>query len=130
MKRLILILLVIAGPARAADISNPMALMFVGDRIDNIIDVVSLADQEVVHRIETSIHPDHIIATPFAPILIYTDIAARKASRGGSASGFAREMKLGDIGRIKRDDRVAFEAQLRYFGRPYNPPLARRTPTT
>ncbi|MHC4940471.1 MAG: transglutaminase TgpA family protein [Planctomycetota bacterium] len=57
----------------------------------------------------------------------HLDIAARKASRGGSASGFAREMKLGDIGRIKRDDRVAFEAQLRYFGRPYNPPLARRT---
>jgi len=62
----------------AVDISNPTKLMFVGDRTDNLIDVISLGDDEVVYRIETSIHPDHIIVTPFAPILIYTNTAARK----------------------------------------------------
>jgi len=63
----------------AADISNPMKLMFVGDRTENLIDVISLDKAEVVHRIETSIRPDHIIATPYAPILMYTNTAARKA---------------------------------------------------
>jgi DNA-binding beta-propeller fold protein YncE len=67
-----------AQTAPAVDISNPMKLMFVGDRTEKLIDVVSLDDAEVVHRIETSIHPDHIIATPYAPILIYTDTAAKK----------------------------------------------------
>jgi len=61
----------------AVDISNPTKLMFVGDRTDNLIDVISLGDDEVVYRIETSIHPDHIIVTPFAPILIYTNTAGR-----------------------------------------------------
>jgi hypothetical protein len=55
------------------------------------------------------------------------DISHRSAGGGPAASGFSREIKLGDIGRIKRDDRVAFEAQLRYRGRPYDPPHARRT---
>jgi DNA-binding beta-propeller fold protein YncE len=52
--------------------------MFVGDRSENIIDVVSLEEGKVVHRIETSIRPDHIIATPFAPILLYADTEARQ----------------------------------------------------
>jgi hypothetical protein len=64
---------------QATDISNPTQFMFVSDRDDDIIDVISLADAEVVHRIKTSVHADHIIATPFAPILMYTDIKARKA---------------------------------------------------
>jgi DNA-binding beta-propeller fold protein YncE len=69
----------VAISAEAADISDPTRFMFVGDRNDNIIDVVSLDDAEVVHRINTSIHPDHVVATPFAPILVYTDTKARKA---------------------------------------------------
>ena len=76
---LISLLLVACAAANAADISNPTKFMFVADRQDDVIDVISLDDAEVVHRIETSIHPDHIIATPFAPILMYTDIDARKA---------------------------------------------------
>ena len=78
MKSLFMFLLFAAGTLQAADISNPMTLMFVGDRVDKIIDVISLDEGEVVHRIETSIRPDHIIATPFAPILMYADIEARQ----------------------------------------------------
>jgi hypothetical protein len=76
--RLLLLLVLFTANSIAADISNPRSLMFVGDRSENLIDVISLSDEKVVHRIETSIHPDHIIATPFAPILIYTDTAAKK----------------------------------------------------
>ena len=71
-------LLLVSG-VHAADISDPTKFMFVSDRTENLIDVISLDDFKVVHRIETSIHPDHIIATPFAPILMYTDTGARKA---------------------------------------------------
>jgi hypothetical protein len=78
MKCLAVLCLLAAANVHAADISNPQRLMFVGDRVDNIIDVVSLDEGKVVHRIETSIHPDHIIATPFAPILMYADIEARQ----------------------------------------------------
>ncbi len=63
----------------AVDISDPKQFMFVGDRSDNTIDVVSLDDNEVVYRIETSIHPDHIIATPFAAILMYADVSRKQA---------------------------------------------------
>lgn len=70
--------LLLSGFAHAADISDPTQFMFVGDRDENIIDVIALDGAEVVHRIETSIRPDHIIATPFAPILVYADIEAHK----------------------------------------------------
>ncbi len=78
MKNLLIFLLLVAGQLQAADISNPMKLMFVGDRTDKIIDVISLDEGAVVHRIQTSIHPDHIVATPFAPILMYADTDARQ----------------------------------------------------
>ena len=78
MKCLAVLCLLAEGNVQAADISNQLRLMFVGDRSDNIIDVVSLDDGEVVHRIETSIRPDHIVVTPFAPILMYADIDARQ----------------------------------------------------
>ncbi len=79
MKHLWAILLLTVGSVHAADISNPTKFMFVADRSENLIDVISLEDVEVVHRIETSIHPDHIIATPFAPILMYTNVEEQKA---------------------------------------------------
>jgi hypothetical protein len=79
MRFALLSLLLSFCAARAADISDPTQFMFVGDSRDNKIAVVSLDDNEVVHRIETSIHADHIIVTPFAPILMYTNIAERKA---------------------------------------------------
>jgi len=53
------------------------------------------------------------------------DIEARRRARRSHASGFARTIKLGDIGAIKRDDRVAFEAQCRYYGEAYNVPASR-----
>ena len=73
------VFLFLAVSAEAVDLSDTTQFMFVGDRTDNVIDVVSLTSNEVVHRIETSIHPDHIIATPFAPILMYASIDAGQA---------------------------------------------------
>lgn len=78
MRFLLLVLLLAANWVQAADISDPTKLMFVGDSRENLIDVISLKEGKVVFRIETSIRPDHIIATPFAPILMYTDTAAKK----------------------------------------------------
>jgi hypothetical protein len=63
----------------AADISDPTGFMFVGDRDDNSIDVISIDDAERVFRIETSLHPDHIVVTPFAPILMYVDVDLKRA---------------------------------------------------
>ncbi len=82
MRRWLLVFLgvMLTASAHAVDISDPTRFMFVGDRDDDIIDVISLADAEVVYRIETGIHADHIIATPFAPILMYTDTEKRKAA--------------------------------------------------
>jgi hypothetical protein len=79
IKSVALWLLLASGIAHGVDLSDPKQFMFVGDRSNNTIDVISLSDNEVVHRIETSIHPDHIIATPFAPILMYTDSSTRQA---------------------------------------------------
>jgi len=64
--------------AQAQDISNAQSLIFVADKNDNIIDVISINSLEAVYRIETSIHPDHIVATPFSSILIYTDTEAKQ----------------------------------------------------
>ena len=79
MRTLLFILILTVDLAHAADISNPMKLMFVGDRSENLIDVVSLEKGKRIHRIKTSVHPDNIIATPYAPILMYTNTAAKKA---------------------------------------------------
>ena len=79
MKLAALILLLFSSVAYGVDISDPKQFMFVGDRSSNVIDVVSLDDNKVVYRIETSIHPDHIIATPFAPILMYADSSRKQA---------------------------------------------------
>lgn len=80
MPRFLWAILVLAvGSGHAADISDPTRFMFVADKSDNLIDVVSLDDAKVVHRIVTSLHPDRIVVTPFAPILMYTNIETRKA---------------------------------------------------
>ena len=66
--------------ALSTELSDPTQFMFVGDRSENLIDIVSIADEVVVHRIETTIHADHIIATPYAPILVYFNIEEKKAT--------------------------------------------------
>ena len=62
------------------DISNPRRLMFAADATDNIIDVVDLIDEEVVFRIETKYPVDDLLATPYAPVLVYTNIERRLVS--------------------------------------------------
>ena len=67
--------LAVSGTATAqVDISNPLRLMFAADATDNIIDVVDLIDEETIFRIETKYPVDDLIATPYAPVLIYTNI--------------------------------------------------------
>jgi len=81
MRQLLIVLvsLMAVDVSAAVDISNPMQFMFVGDRKENAIDVVSIDDAARVFRIETSLHPDHIVVTPFAPILMYVDTASKRA---------------------------------------------------
>jgi DNA-binding beta-propeller fold protein YncE len=64
----------------AADLSNPLKLMFVADAEENIIDVVDLDTREAVARIETKYPVDDLIATPYAPVLVYTNIEHRLVS--------------------------------------------------
>ena len=64
----------------AVDISNPQRLMFVADAVDPIIDVIDLQANEVVFRIKTKHRVDDLIATPFAPILIYTNLEQQLVS--------------------------------------------------
>ena len=59
--------------AQDVDISNPQRLMFVADAEDPVIDVIDLVENEVVFRIETEERVDDMVATPFAPVLIYTN---------------------------------------------------------
>jgi hypothetical protein len=86
MKTLLLLLsailaLAFATAATAAvDISNPLRLMFVADTIDNVIDVIDLVDEEVVFRIETKYAVDDLLATPYAPVLVYTNVEERLLS--------------------------------------------------
>jgi len=60
--------------AWAVDISNPLKLMFVADARDNVIDVIDLDSRENVLRIETKYPVDDLVVTPFAPVLVYTNI--------------------------------------------------------
>ena len=62
------------------DISNPQRLMFVADGEDPVIDVIDLQENEVVFRIETKHKVDDLVATPFAPVLIYTNLEQRLVS--------------------------------------------------
>jgi len=77
------------------DISNPRRLMFAADATDNIIDVVDLIDEEVVFRIETKYPIDDLVATPYAPVLVYTNIERRLVSVYDLKSQkLAREIEL------------------------------------
>ncbi len=86
MKTLLLLIsstmaLGIATAATAAvDISDPLRLMFVADTIDNVIDVIDLVDEEVVFSIETKYAIDDLLATPYAPVLVYTNVEERLLS--------------------------------------------------
>lgn len=73
-------ILTIGTASAQVDISNPLRLMFVADANENIIDVVDLVDEEVIYRIETDYPVDDLVATPYAPVLVYTNIERRLVS--------------------------------------------------
>ena len=75
-----LILSLVSLPAVAQDISDPRRLLFVADSREPVIDVIDVRGNEVVHRIETSQVVDDLVATPNAPILIYTNIDSREVT--------------------------------------------------
>lgn len=77
----VLALMLLAPSLHAAvDISNPQRLMFVADAVDPVIDVIDLVENKVVFRIETEDRVDDMVATPFAPVLIYTNMEKRLVS--------------------------------------------------
>ena len=83
MRNLPLFLLLVTGyvwtasASAAVDISNPLRLMFVADGLEPIIDVIDLREEEVIFRIETDYKVDDLVATPHAPVLVYTNIEQR-----------------------------------------------------
>ncbi len=84
MKKPLLLWILLASQILAAevpgvDISNPLKLLAVGDRSENIIDVIDLDTGKVAHRFETAFFPDRLIIAPYAPILMYTSIERRLA---------------------------------------------------
>jgi DNA-binding beta-propeller fold protein YncE len=77
-KYLFSLLLFFSVNVAAVDISNPLNLLFVSDKDDNIIDVVDLQKEESVYRIHTNYLAHDIIATPYAPLLFYTSLKDKK----------------------------------------------------
>jgi len=75
-----LILLTYCLAASGQDISNPRRYMFVADTLEPVIDVVDLRSEEVVYRIKTETLVDHVLVTPYAPVLIYANIEAQSVS--------------------------------------------------
>ncbi len=71
---LVVFLCLSSGLFAQVDLSNPQRLMFVADADDPIMDVIDLQENEVIFRIETKQTVDDLVATPFAPVLIYTNI--------------------------------------------------------
>jgi len=85
MRRRALLTLLLAastlpGLALSADLSNPLKLMFVADAEENLIDVIDIDSREAVARIETKYPVDDLVATPYAPVLIYTNIERKLVS--------------------------------------------------
>ena len=83
MLRLLSVLLAVwlsPPPVWAADISNPLKLMFVADVRDNVIDVIDLESGKTVFRIQTKYRVDDLVVTPFAPVLVYTNIERKLVS--------------------------------------------------
>ncbi len=83
MRLALLVALLFAGALSAqdaVDISDTRRLMFVADATEPFIDVVDLVDEEVVFRIETAHVVDDLVATPYAPVLVYTSIERRLVS--------------------------------------------------
>ena len=73
MKKLLFLQIFFFINVHAVDISNPLNLLFVADKTDKVIDVIDLTKQETVYRIETKYMVDNLLATPYAPLLVYTN---------------------------------------------------------
>ncbi len=73
MKKLLLLLILLSFNVHAVDISKPINLLFAADKKEKFIDVIDINKQEVVYRIETEHMVDGLLATPYAPILVYTN---------------------------------------------------------
>jgi DNA-binding beta-propeller fold protein YncE len=67
-------------PAATVDISDPLRLMFVSDAESPVIDVIDLEEEKVVYRIETDDPVDGMVVTPYAPVLVFTNVEKRLVS--------------------------------------------------
>lgn len=66
--------------ALAVDIDNPLNLAFIADSQDKLIDVIDLKKGKVVFTIETEFRADQLVVSPYAPTLLYTNTALKKAA--------------------------------------------------
>ncbi len=60
--------------ASNVDISNPINLIFVADRIESTVDVIDVKKEQSVFQIDLPYRADQIIATAKAPLLFFTNI--------------------------------------------------------
>lgn len=77
---LVALMLFTAGAGWAQDLRNPQNFMFVADTEESLISVLDLRSEEVVYRIETEARADHVLVTPNAPLLIYSNVEDRTVS--------------------------------------------------
>lgn len=79
--RIIQLLLLVASITSSAvfavDLSNPINLVFAADKRKKLIDVIDTRKSEVVFRINTDYLVDGLVATPYAPLLFFTNKQAK-----------------------------------------------------
>ncbi len=49
------------------------------DRTENFIDLIDTSKGQKVHRLETAIQADHVLITPYAPVLLYLNVESQMA---------------------------------------------------
>ena len=67
-----------ASWAADADISDTQRLLYVADSKESFIDIVNPSRGESIHRLVTPSMPNHLLVTPFAPLLVYANEKERQ----------------------------------------------------
>jgi DNA-binding beta-propeller fold protein YncE len=70
----------ITASAHALDAADTRRFIFVADANEPVIDVIDIYDEKRVLRIETGHPVDDLVSTPYAPILVFTNIDRRLIS--------------------------------------------------
>ncbi len=67
----------VAVAEKPADISNTQNFLFVADKQEPIVDVIDIHELAPVHRLTLESPAGNLVATPYAPLLLYTNQLGR-----------------------------------------------------